>query len=64
MYEVAIYFNSGERHTLLAEEFDVNTDASGSAHFLVRFSYRAKGGEEIPMFLTPTQVAGIIVEQR
>ena len=64
MYEVSIYFNSGERHTLLAEEFDLDTEASGSAHFLVRFSYKAKGGEEIPMFLTPTQVAGIIVEQR
>ncbi len=64
MYEVSIYFNSGERHTLLAEEFDVNTAASGSAHFLVRFTYKAKGGEEIPIYLTPTQVAGIIVEPR
>ena len=34
------------------------------AHFLVRFAYKAKGGEEIPIFLTPTQVAGIIVEPR
>ena len=64
MYEVAIYFNSGERHTLLAEEFDVNTEASGSAHFLVRFTYKGKAGEEIPIFLPPTQVAGIIGEQR
>ena len=63
-YVVSIYFNSGEWHTLLAEEFDLDTEASGSAHFLVRFSYRAKGGEEIPIFLTPTQAAGIIVEPR
>jgi hypothetical protein len=64
MYEVAIYFNSGERHTLLTEEFELDTDASGSAHFLVRFAYKAKDGEEIPIYLTPTQVAGIIVEPR
>jgi len=32
--------------------------------FLLRFAYKAKGGEEIPIFLTPTQVAGIIVEPR
>ena len=38
MYEVTIFFNSGEQHTLLAENFEVDTEASGSAHFLVRFS--------------------------
>jgi hypothetical protein len=64
MYEVVIYFNSGEQHTLLAQEFDLNTEASGSAHFLVRFSYKDTNGEDIPIFLTPTQVAGIIVEPR
>ena len=64
MYEVVIYFNSGENHTLLAQEFELDTEASGSAYFLVRFSYKDKNGEEIPIYLTPTQVAGIIVEPR
>jgi hypothetical protein len=35
-----MYFNCGERHTLLAQEFELDTEASGSVHFLARFSYK------------------------
>ncbi len=35
MYEVTSYFNSGERHTS-----ELEAEATGSVHFLVRFPYK------------------------
>ena len=41
----------------------LGAEAERQADHLVRFSYTGRSGEEVPLYLVPVQVAGIVVEQ-
>jgi hypothetical protein len=70
-YRVDIQFRNGASESFDAKEFDIDVsniglgaEAERQADHLIRFSYRGRSGEEVPLYLVPAQVAGIIVEER
>ena len=70
-YRVDIQFRNGASESFDAREFDVDvsdiglgTEAERQADHLIRFTYTGRSGEEVPLYLVPAQVAGIVVEER
>jgi hypothetical protein len=70
-YRVDIQFRNGASESFDAREFDIDvsdiglgTEAERQADHLIRFSYTGRSGEEVPLYLVPAQVAGIVVEER
>jgi hypothetical protein len=70
-YRVDIQFRSGASTSFDASQFGINVDDIGlgaeaerQADHLIRFSYTGRSGEEVPLYLVPAQVAGIVVEER
>ena len=70
-YRVDIQFRNGASESFDAREFDVDvsdiglgTEAERQADHLIRLSYTGRSGEEVPLYLVPAQVAGIVVEER
>jgi hypothetical protein len=41
-----------------------NGASERQADHLIRFTYTGRSGEEVPLYLVPAQVAGIVVEER
>lgn len=61
--QVEIVFKNGEKSTFPVEEFDVDVNELHSAPgVLLKFSYKAPGGEEKPLYLVPNEVAGMVVK--
>ena len=70
-YRVDIQFRSGTSESFDAQEFDIDVsnigvgaEAEQQADRLLKFSYTGRSGEEVPLYLVPAQVAGIVVEER
>jgi hypothetical protein len=70
-YRVDIQFRSGTSESFDAQEFDIDfsnigigAEAEQQADRLLKFSYPGRSGEEVPLYLVPAQVAGIVVEER
>jgi len=70
-YRVDIQFRNGASESFDAREFDIDVsniglgaEAERQADHLIRFSYMGRSGEEVPLYLVPAQVAGIVVEER
>ena len=66
-----IQFRSGTSQSFDAQEFDIDVsnigvgaDAEQQADRLLKFSYTGRSGEEVPLYLVPAQVAGIVAEER
>ena len=58
---VEIHFTNGTHTELLTTEFDVNLDAIKSTTTPQRFTYKGVSGDEHRIYLTPAQVARIVV---
>jgi hypothetical protein len=70
-YRVDIQFRNGASESFDAQAFDIDvsnigvgTEAEQQADHLLRFSYTGRSGEEVPIYLVPAQVAGIVMEER
>ncbi len=70
-YRVDIQFRSGASESFDAQEIDIDVsnigkgaEAERQADRLLRFTYTGRSGEEIPLYLVPAEVAGIVVEER
>jgi hypothetical protein len=70
-YRVDIQFRNGTSESFDATEFDIDVsniglgaEAERQADHLIRFSYTGRSSEEVPLYLVPAQVAGIVVEER
>ncbi len=70
-YRVDVQFRSGADKSFDAQAFDIDVsniglgaEAERQADHLIRFSYTGRSGEEVPLYLVPSQVAGIAVEER
>ena len=70
-YRVEVQFRNGTSESFDAQEFDIDvsniglgTDVERQADHLIRFSYTGRSGEEVPLYLVPAQVAGIVLEER
>jgi hypothetical protein len=70
-YRVDIQFRNGASESFDARGFDIDvsniglgTEAERQADHLIRFTYTGRSGEEVPLYLVPAQVAGIVVEER
>ncbi len=70
-YRVNAQFRNGASESFDAEGFDIDvsniglgTEAERQADHLLRFTYTGRSGEEVPLYLVPAQVAGIVVEER
>jgi hypothetical protein len=67
VYHVAIVFKDGSKVTFYAQEFDVdlheNSLVSPDASYdeIHKFTYKDWDGNNAPLYLNPTQVAGIAV---
>jgi hypothetical protein len=62
MYTVFVYFSNGESTRFQADEFDIDLEAETSnPNRPHRFTYKAPGDVELPIFLAPNEVAGIVV---
>ena len=62
MYTVSIYFSNGEIMHFKANEFDIELEEdSGNPNRPHKFTYKAPGDVEVPIFLAPNEVAGILV---
>jgi hypothetical protein len=70
-YRVDVQFRSGADKSFDAQAFDIDVsnigmgpEAERQADRLIRFTYKGRSGEEVPLYLVPSQVAGIAVEER
>ena len=70
-YLVDIQFRNGASASFDAQQFDIDVsniglgaEAERQADHLLRFTYMGRSGEEVPLYLVPAQVAGIVVEER
>ncbi len=70
-YRVDVQFRSGADKSFDAQAFDIDVsnigmgpEAERQADRLIRFTYTGRSGEEVPLYLVPSQVAGIAVEER
>ena len=62
MYSVYIYFSNGEKMQFQANEFDIELEEdSGNPNRPHKFTYKAPGDKELPIYLAPNEVAGIVV---
>jgi hypothetical protein len=60
---VEIIFKSGERVQLDAEEFDIELQKTTREHYAVLnpYTYKARNGREATIWLTPSDVSGVVV---
>ena len=70
-YRVDIQFRNGASESFDAREFNIDvsniglgTEAERQADHLIRFTYTGRSSKEVPLYLVPAQVAGIVVEER
>ena len=70
-YRVDIQFRNGASESFDAREFDIDvsniglgTEAERQADHLIRFTYTGRSSKEVPLYLVPAQVAGLVVEER
>jgi hypothetical protein len=70
-YRVDIQFRSGASESFDAREFDMDVsniglgaEAERQADRLLRFTYTGRSGDEVPLYLVPAEVAGIVLEER
>ncbi len=70
-YRVDVQFRNGADKSFDAQAFDIDVsniglgaEAERQADHLIRFTYTGRSGEEVPLYLVPSQVAGIAVEER
>ena len=70
-YRVDIQFRNGASESFDAQAFDIDVSDIGlgaeaelQADHLLKFSYMGRSGEEVPLYLVPAQVAGIVMEER
>ena len=70
-YRVEIQFRSGASESFDAREFDIDVSNIGmgaeverQADRLLRFTYTGRSGDEVPLYLVPAEVAGIVLEER
>ena len=70
-YRVEVQFRNGASESFDAQAFDVDVsniglgaEAERQADHLIRFSYTGRSGEEVPLYLVPAEVAGIVLEER
>ena len=70
-YRVDVQFRNGADKSFDAQAFDIDVSSIGmgpeagqQADHLIRFTYTGRSGEEVPLYLVPSQVAGIAVEER
>jgi hypothetical protein len=64
VYQVGIVFKNRSKATFDAKEFDVDLSRGaieGSYTATQKFSYKATNEEETPIYLNPSEVAGIVV---
>ncbi len=63
MKRVIITYTNGENVNFAAKEFNISASDIPSSGFgrLRKFSYEDENGEENAVYLTPGQVAGIVV---
>lgn len=68
---VEIHFKNGTSTVFEAREFDVNLEEIATNGPLyprnptqpVRFTYEALSGEDLPIYLTASEIAGIVVSE-
>jgi len=65
MHQVGIVFKNGSNTTFEAQEFDIDIakDSSGGIRYndVNKFSYKDVQDNESPIYLNPSEVAGIAV---
>jgi hypothetical protein len=64
VYQVGIVFKNGTKATFDAQEFDVDLSRGaidGSYTATQKFSYKDTSGAQAPIYLNPSEVAGIVV---
>ena len=67
MYQVAIVFKNGSKVAFCAQEFDIDLSTSRLTSMNSRYdeihrvTYEDTGGQDVPLYLNPTEVAGIAV---
>lgn len=62
MYTVYIYFSNGETAQFQAIEFDIELEEEASnPNRPHKFTYKAPGDVELPIYFAPNEVAGIVV---
>jgi hypothetical protein len=60
---VDIYFTNGMHTAFGAAEFDVNLGQAQAYDRPHRFTYKGPSGDEHLVYLTPAQVAGIVLRE-
>ncbi len=69
-YLVEIHFKNGAQANFLAQEFNIDVTNVGQERGQIhldrpyQFSYRSVSGNEVPIYLTLDEVAGIVVQER
>ena len=70
-YRAEVQFRNGASESFDAQAFDIDVsniglgaEAERQADTLMKFSYTGRSGEEVPLYLVPAEVAGIVVEER
>lgn len=62
MLQVSITYKNGNRAVFYATEFDLDErELRSGKSYLHRFTYKDSTGEDVPFFLLPDEVSGIIV---
>ncbi len=65
--KVEIYFTHGKIAKFPAKEFDIDIVGAarehGSAGYPIKFAYKAPSGSDVPLYLVPTEIAGIVIAE-
>ncbi len=60
-----IYFTNEKIARFLAKEFDIDIVGTlreqGAAGHPIKFTYKAPSGSDVPLYLVPTELAGIVI---
>ena len=58
-YRVDTSYKSGKEESIGAREFDIDLEEVDNPSTLHKFTYTNPVGEQIPIYLTPDEIAGI-----
>lgn len=61
--KVVIHFKDGTQASFLASEFDVDLRTNENPSRIHRFTYKGPSGNEHPLYLVVSDVAGIAVSE-